>query len=214
MRATLSLLGCYHANEDLFSEFLTPEDVDKENLIDNLLAECAELEILYTDPDMLQFMIGAWSKKELPVWEKLAETLTYEYDPIENYDRKEDWTDHRDIENSSEGTSGQVMTTNDTTTTNSTDTTSVAGFNGEGLATREQTASNGSTGASSTSNQTGNSTNSSRGDEDSKHTGRIHGNIGVTTTQHMIQEQRDIVEFNLIDYIISSFKKRFCLLIY
>lgn len=40
------------------------------------------------------------------------------------------------------------------------------------------------------------------------------GNIGVTTTQQMIESERELVKFNIYDYIISSFKKRFCILIY
>lgn len=45
-------------------------------------------------------------------------------------------------------------------------------------------------------------------------THKEYGNIGVTMTQAMIQEQRNIVKFNVYDYIIQSFKDRFCLLIY
>ena len=41
-----------------------------------------------------------------------------------------------------------------------------------------------------------------------------HGNIGVTTTQKLIQEQREIDLFNLYDIIIEDFKMRFCILIY
>lgn len=40
------------------------------------------------------------------------------------------------------------------------------------------------------------------------------GNIGVTTTQEMIRQERDIAAFNVMDLIIDDFKKRFCLLIY
>lgn len=40
------------------------------------------------------------------------------------------------------------------------------------------------------------------------------GNIGVTTTQKMIQEERDIADFTTYKYITESFKKRFCLMIY
>lgn len=40
------------------------------------------------------------------------------------------------------------------------------------------------------------------------------GNIGVTTTQAMIKEEREIALFNVMDVIIDDFKKRFCLLIY
>ena len=41
-----------------------------------------------------------------------------------------------------------------------------------------------------------------------------HGNIGVTTTQKLIREQREIDLFNLYDIIIEDFKMRFCILIY
>lgn len=40
------------------------------------------------------------------------------------------------------------------------------------------------------------------------------GNIGVTTTQQMIKEQREVVTFATERYIIDSFIERFCLLIY
>lgn len=45
-------------------------------------------------------------------------------------------------------------------------------------------------------------------------TGRIHGNIGVTTTQQMIQAQRDIVRFDIIDEIVKDYKTEFCILVY
>lgn len=40
------------------------------------------------------------------------------------------------------------------------------------------------------------------------------GNIGVTMTQEMIRQQRDIVMFNLYDVIVQEFKSRFCLLVF
>lgn len=40
------------------------------------------------------------------------------------------------------------------------------------------------------------------------------GNIGVTTTQAMVREQRDIVTFNVYSYIIEAFKKRFMVQVY
>lgn len=40
------------------------------------------------------------------------------------------------------------------------------------------------------------------------------GNIGVTTTQQMIREERDISDFNIYGYIADSFKNEFCILVY
>lgn len=44
--------------------------------------------------------------------------------------------------------------------------------------------------------------------------GYARGNIGVTTTQQMIEAQREVVLFNMIDTIVNDFKKRFCLMVY
>lgn len=41
-----------------------------------------------------------------------------------------------------------------------------------------------------------------------------HGNIGVTSTQSLIQEERELDKFSTIDYIIGDFKLNFCLLVY
>lgn len=40
------------------------------------------------------------------------------------------------------------------------------------------------------------------------------GNIGVTTTQQMLKEEREAAVFNIYDHIIEAFKKRFCIMIY
>ena len=43
---------------------------------------------------------------------------------------------------------------------------------------------------------------------------RRTGNIGVTSSQELLQRQRDVVQFSTIKYIVESFKKRFCLMVY
>jgi len=57
-------------------------------------------------------------------------------------------------------------------------------------------------------------------DEKTSDTGTIkherieQGNIGVTSTQSLIQEQREVVKLNIMDIIIDDFQKKFCLGIY
>ena len=164
--ATMSLLALYQYNEQLFDGLRVPEGVNRDTLVNNLLAETAEFEILYPDPEFMANMIGMWSMKELPVWEELEKTLHYDYDPISNYDRNEESTN-----------TGESLG-------------KVAGYNASDLV------------------------NSSGASTDVKRKARMWGNIGVTTTQQMIGEQRSVVKFNMMDYIIESFIKRFCLLVY
>lgn len=40
------------------------------------------------------------------------------------------------------------------------------------------------------------------------------GNIGIQTTQSMVEEQRKLVQFNLYQTIADAFKEEFCILIY
>ena len=75
-----------------------------------------------------------------------------------------------------------------------------------------------------TLNQTGTITNNDTGslsrDRDTTDTGTItterteQGNIGVTSTQSMIKEQREVVQLNLYDVITQDFINRFCLKVY
>ena len=52
-------------------------------------------------------------------------------------------------------------------------------------------------------------------EQDSKeYTNHAHGNIGVTTTQKLIHEQREVAEFNVYDRIIKDFMDRFCIMVF
>ena len=42
----------------------------------------------------------------------------------------------------------------------------------------------------------------------------VFGNIGVTTSQQMIQSERDIAEFCMTEYVINDFIQRFCVMVY
>ncbi len=44
--------------------------------------------------------------------------------------------------------------------------------------------------------------------------GRMYGNIGVTSSQDLINQEREIALFNIMEKIVDDFKMRFCLLIY
>ena len=47
------------------------------------------------------------------------------------------------------------------------------------------------------------------------HESRIHGNIGVTTSQQMLEQEIAVApKLNVINYMIESFKNRFCIMVY
>ena len=230
MSATVSLLGLKRLNEGILGELVVPEGVDIELVKDNLLAETAELEVIYPDAVFMQAMIGRWSAKELPVWDRLYKTTLLQYNPIENYDRKEKWTED---ENTSKNLDSEETGSNTTQASDSSkshgerennDGTSkyVSAYNETEFTPTERTTGNsqviGDFNASSESDINTKTKNDLVSDEKGKRAlareGSIHGNTGFYTKQKMIEQERQIAEYNIIDVIINSFKNRFCLQVY
>lgn len=194
----LSILGIYNYDETIFAGLEVPEGIDKQQVIDEILMQCAELEVLYSDFNILKRAITIWSSSNKIKWEKLYQTMIIEYNPIWNVDAN--ITDTETI-------SGDVKRgINRDTDTSGTNKKSVKGFNETSWAEAEKNDVSGS------ENELINETvdNSSTREYNQKRT----GNIGVTTTQQMLQAEREIADFNMIDIIVQSFKYRFCILIY
>lgn len=85
-KAKLSVLGLYQWNHNIFADMALPEEVDGEILTWRILEDCAELEVLYSDPDYMRASIYNWSSAMLPNWRKMVEALTAEYNPVWNKD--------------------------------------------------------------------------------------------------------------------------------
>lgn len=306
---------------DLFDGVLFPDSFTRQDLkerytrdlfINAILWQSAELELLFPEPVALNYMMQQWSKQRYPIWWELVRTMEYEYDPIENYNRKETWTqkgghDTRDLEvtdsslkqtsdtdssrdatgTESGTTTGHTSGSRSTNTTNNgtqdvtgkttqdehTVTETVASENSfniryaeeptenppigtaqlwpsagqhtdvqrdltEGRTqntvtsdtqTQTETTTGDSNGSSSnntteketldvdnTTNQTG-QTGSLRDGERvylDDYEGHMRGNIGVTTTQKLIAEQRETVQFDIVQYVVDDFQKYLCLQIY
>lgn len=328
----LSPLGLYNWDQTIFDLMQIPEALDKDTLIDNLLAETAELEVLYPNPVVFKNLVGVWSAKQIDIWNRLYATTQYEYNPIENYNRYEtgsdsgtgrtthsgtdtttettthggtdgrteaistggkDTLDMTRREGGTEGKTGTIgMEQGGTETENTTSSVElggqdqtvgadtkghwIAGFDSQpsgqddGLVkqTRDQDDATTTTTYGKTEDGTGTKTTTFGKTEDTnttetttfgktetnkdettygktenvqetktygetigktgglthgeqvattnegEHELHAHGNIGVTSTQQMIQEQRRIELFNVYDIIIEDFKMRFCILVY
>ena len=190
----ITVTGVYNHYPNLFELLQLPDGADMETARDNILFQCGELELCYSEPSFLRAMIGNWSKRRSYKWKTLQGTTTLDYNPIENYDRQEEW---RDEESGTSEAGGNTSTSG-----NSLD--KKKGFEGGDLvetsgASDSSTAQTSSTGSSSTKSQ---------------HSGRVHGNIGVTTSQQMLMSERDVANFSIYDVIAQDFAREFCLYVY
>ena len=134
--ATLSLLGLCSYDESLLDglienlpskygipsgyvdSYYTDVIIDPETVVENLLVECAEFEILYSDFNALKRIIKIWSAKEKMVWQKMYNTVCYKYNPIWNKDGKSVWTERQSTTGKKTETEKGSKTTNANGTTN------------------------------------------------------------------------------------------------
>ena len=189
VKAKLSVLGLYRWNPNIFKEMAIPAEVDADVLTWKILEDCAELEILYSDPEYMQASIYNWSSAMLPNWTKMLEALTAKYNPIWNKDGTiRETYNYGEINRSGTGRGNLID--------------KVAGFNSDNTHTREE------------SENTSNDSNRQEAHTDTVE--RIEqGNIGVTESSAMVRHEVELRgDFNIYDIIAKDFKRHYCLMVY
>ena len=333
--AKITLWGMYEhgvdIEDDLFKNWILPSDMDADLLKDNILLKGAEFEVVYANFPFMQNAIKIWSQKYYRTFERWLKALAIEYNPLENYDRMEEWQDgsnrnksgnRNDIQNRinaltsaevaqhgesrtdasssmeatgrTEGREGtensqhlqnakktdaetsnansvntsdsntthgstmehqtsafnsstyapkdkDVLTGDNTANTASSGTATVGGRSGSGEETQsglenKNTAESGtsnditSRSGSGSESMTGNearsktdagneSLTSAGADKESEqqssiHTGRMHGNIGVTTSQQMLEAEWQVAKLNIYEEAADLFLTELCIYTY
>ena len=193
-------------DKSVFDLLTLPDGIDRDTCIDNIILECGEFEVLYSDPFFMRAAVGTWSSKHYRTFEKWITALNLEYDPLENYDRKEDWTDNGEgntkstAKTTTEGNSEQNGFTED----------QVSAFDSDSYQESEKHVID-------TDEKHADEVNSEDGTESkssSVHSGRVHGNIGVTTSMQLIQSELELDRFNIIQEITNLFMEELCIMVY
>ena len=120
MQSKLTLIGLYNYDNTLLDGLSFPEGIEKDLAISEILLRCGEFEILYPNLEFLKSMCQIWSRKHYRTFDKWVKALNISYDPLNNYDRHEEYTDTR---NGGETFTGSDTHTGTDSTTGSTSTT-------------------------------------------------------------------------------------------
>lgn len=225
-QSKITLIGLYNflnaSGDDLFLNMALPTGIDKDAVINNILMRGGEFEVLYSEPYFIKSSLNMWSKKWHWTFKKWFDAINIEYSPLENYDRIETGTDteagtgsttseHSDTridnlqQNSTNNDSGSVENT-------------VSAFDSGSYSPHDKSESTmnntGSISNTGSQSQSGSVNGSSENTINKSHELRIHGNIGVTTSQQMLQSELDIAFFNLYDKIADVFLQEYVIPIY
>lgn len=297
MESKITLIGMENYlqsyNDSLFADLVLPNGVDKEDLINNILLTHGEFETLYADADYMKLYTTVWGKKWYRTIDKWVKVLNKSYEPLENYDRREEITESgvethtgtsqldrggydektqtfNNLTDTYDGTVSEkpndwiTTTTPDTTDTVETETvsekvkttteTQVSAFDSSDYSNQNKVTvdvspqTNGAGNVTSTTSHEGSDTVEQSGqyDTDTDYTNtksgsitdrmdlasnevttnnlvddmshsrsaKIHGNIGVTTSQQMLQAELDVQRFNLINEITNLYATELLVLVY
>lgn len=224
MQASVSFLGLYSYDPSIFDDLQLPSGIDRETLINNLMAGTAELEVMQPDPGIIKVVLGWFSRKRLPQWQRVADAYGLDY----RIDADTDLTITRtpDLQRDETRTPNlkySEIRTPDLTTTgenNGADTSTIrrAGFNSEDLETSEQTTTELGTGNSIHSSGTETTERSETGSErrQASETGSDkHVTIGRRQpVPDLIARELELARSDVMEYIISDIRRNFCLLVY
>lgn len=195
----------------------------KDTAIKSILYRCGEMGLLFPDPVALMTQMDLWSSSHLPVWQKIMDALEIEYAPLENYDRREEWTDDTYGSRQRSG-SGDSSTTAqgagaETISGTPSATESVSAYNTDQFAPERKTESTLSQNTVSHGDQAG--TESHSESESEQHTtqnaraGRAHGNIGVVSSQDMLLQEFEVaLKASIFERIANDFMAEFCIMVY
>lgn len=220
--ATTGLLDLLYYDDTIMDNFTVPDGIDRQLALDTIYQRCGLTPLYHPDPAWLKFYIGRWCSKNVKTWEELYKTTIQDYNPIYNYDRTEETTDTRSgTRKLSEDTNSNTKQNGDTSVTDTSSDSSEHTLSADNSDSYEpgykDVSSRQDTQDSESSNRvdvTGDRAVDETTGETYSHKLRAFGNIGVTTTQEMLEAQRTLVRYNVYNEIADSFKEEFCLYIY
>ena len=141
--------------------------------------------------------IALYGKSHKYEYDKLVDTLSLEYKPIENYSMTEKGTDTRtpNITQTNKGVNTNTVGVDTSITTGKTTFDKSDNFINDTKTTNTGT---------NTDTQDINTTVTTAGNEKTVHEFTRSGNIGVTTSQQMIESERQLAMFSVVDLFVKA----------
>lgn len=224
--------------KDFVEQWPTPAYKFDKDYWSEIARQTRGLPLIYDSFEEFWEEFQTWFNARVYDYVKMLIATHAEYHPIHNYDRTEEHTEsvgrsgkkHTTGKERSQNTqNGKNSVTSKTTATNegeSTTTNKVNGYNGEEMTTRDSSDKKNKENNTGTDESNAHFNSASDGyrnidsmevdkeEQTTKRTIHSFGNIGVTTTQRMIESEIALRRDHVVKYMVSDFKKDFCIMVY
>lgn len=197
-----------------------PED-GKEDFLSYFQLEYGEFMPIYQRPDLLKEHIRVLAVALKPTIDAWAKALALEYNPIENYDRIEkgnDDTTHGKTDTVTHG-KGETISGGHTDSQPAHEEEHLISADNSNTyypsdKTKQDQSSIIRTYQAEKTQESGTTTDAESGTTKIYHDWRIHGNIGVTTSQEMLKQELDIRRFSLMEEVGRLYAEKFLVMLY
>lgn len=222
---------CRNNEIDIFSGVIVPAPINVETLKSAIMIRCGLLTPVYDDPFTFIEATTHWFLSKQWTFQHLINIINAEYSPIENVDRFDSTTTNHDgsdmktggYKNSESGSDTKTGGYTDTNSGVDTTTNNISAFNADTFQpdNQEQTqhghvvtnSNNETTNYEHTLDNTNNETTTYNSNE--TFTQHLHGNIGVTSNQQLINQELELLsKFDIYKYIAEEFEKDNFIMVY
>lgn len=185
-------------NLDIFDGIILPDGLDKDIVVNTILDISATYIPLYTDYNLFNMKNKVFFQRNLNNFTLMYQALKEEYNPIHNYDRYEDRDEERNI-NEENGRNIDDTVTRDLFTENQ-----VSAFDTNEYQKQSRILDQGNETTKTSDNYNSNSNDMYRTRN------HLYGNIGVTTSQQMLESEIDLrKKYNIYEIIARMWYNEF-----
>lgn len=214
--ASGTLVGLLAWDSTLFDACTFPEGVSADTVVATILMQYGKTPLMHPSPEYMKAYLPIWCARYAAIWEKMYATTTFDYNPIDNLRRKTTYTDTegRELVRDATVTDESTGETNGEITTSNEVENMVSAENADTYQPDTKNTENGTTNQSQTVESNGTQKTDLTDTEQRQlvHEENAEGSIGVITTQTMIEQERNVSQFNIYDFIAGTFAQEFCLL--
>lgn len=193
----------------IFADIVIDSRVDKDTMISAILDKCGAMHCIYETTATFKYFSDHFFKKYQWNISKLAETLDFEYNPLQN--NKVDWTETTDIQQDLDTVENTSENRDKTNGYNGTETNTISAMNSSNYEPDNRSQST----SSATENIEADKDRSKEEDLTWKETDTHHETGTINTPfQDLIEKEREVSKFNIYNWIAEKYASELFLLVY
>lgn len=73
----------------IFNDMVLPSGIARQDVIDHIIFKYGDAPLFCPDPAVMKYYFKSWSTRRLDLWDRMKKLIESQYDPLENYDRRE-----------------------------------------------------------------------------------------------------------------------------